>query len=181
MDANAERASSSGDTIAWAWVAALARPGLLIVEFAQVKRGPLRGPFSWVVCHTTWIPQDRGRVVSSHGSKATQRSLSTTSTQSKEANRTAGAVSVDIRGKKLSIKTSHDPEFVQQLARYVDNKVRSLQMAAPSAPFDKLLMLASMNVAEELFAAQEESAHLRELIRERADALATILDQSEGS
>ncbi len=119
--------------------------------------------------------------MSSHGSKATQRSLSTTSTQSKEANRTAGAVSVDIRGKKLSIKTSHDPEFVQQLARYVDNKVRSLQMAAPSAPFDKLLMLASMNVAEELFAAQEESAHLRELIRERADALATILDQSEGS
>ena len=115
--------------------------------------------------------------MSSHGTKATQRSTSTTQTQ--EATRPAAPVSVDIRGKRLSIKTSHDPEFVQQLARYVDNKVRSLQMAAPSAPFDKLLMLASMNVAEELFAAQEESAYLRERIRERADALAHLIDNSE--
>ena len=105
--------------------------------------------------------------MSYHGTKATKRSVTATQTQSQEAGKGAGAVSVEIRGKRLSIKTSHDPEFVQQLARYVDNKVRSLQMAAPSAPFDKLLMLASMNVAEELFAAQEESAYLRERIRER--------------
>ncbi|MEM1349844.1 MAG: cell division protein ZapA, partial [Myxococcota bacterium] len=85
-----------------------------------------------------------------------------------------GSVVVDIRGKRLAIRTDHDPEFVQQLARYLDNKMRALQTQAPTAPFEKLLMLTSLNIAEELFEAQRELADVRAGLDARLSALQEI-------
>ncbi len=65
-------------------------------------------------------------------------------------------VSVEIRGQRLSVRSNHDPAFVQRLADHIDQKVGELQKMAPSVPLSKLLMLASMTVAEELFEARQE-------------------------
>lgn len=91
----------------------------------------------------------------------------------------AGAVTVEIRGKRLSIRTDHDPEYVMQLARYMDNKVRSLQTMAPSAPFEKLLMLASLNVAEELFDSQESLMRMRRAVADRTESMMALLDAKD--
>lgn len=89
-------------------------------------------------------------------------------------------VSVQIGGQTLSIRTNHDTEFVEQLADHIDRKVAELQQAAPTAPISKLLMLASMTVAEELFRARQEIDRLRDEITQRTDAMLGLLDQAAG-
>ncbi len=96
----------------------------------------------------------------------------TTSTTSK-----AKAVSVEIRGQKLSVKSDRDPEFVRQLAAHIDKKVATLQKAAPAVPLSKLLMLASMTVAEELFEARHDIDRLKEEIADRTETMLAMLEQ----
>lgn len=92
-------------------------------------------------------------------------------------------VNIEIRGKRLAIRTDHDPVYVHQIANYLDTKLRDLQAQAPSAAFEKLLMLASMTIVEELFDARAELAHLRHDVASRTEALISLLDQesSQGS
>lgn len=49
---------------------------------------------------------------------------------------------------------------------------------APSAPLSKLLMLASMTVAEELFDARQEIDRLRDEITECTGTMFSLLDQA---
>ena len=88
-----------------------------------------------------------------------------------------GSVNVEIRGQRLAIKSDRDPAFVEQLADYIDEKVQTLQASAPGAPFDKLMMLASLNVAAELFESREEVAELRRHLKERTQSMLRLLDQ----
>ena len=104
-----------------------------------------------------------------------------TTTNTQVNTRPKESVSVDIRGKRLSIRTNHDPEFVQELAGYIDQKLQALQRAAPSAPFEKLLMLVSMTVAEELFSTREELDMLQKGVQARAMAMMDILADTEAA
>lgn len=97
-----------------------------------------------------------------------------------QSRRKAGTVSVEISGKRLSIRTDHDPIFVQQLARYVDDKLGQLQSMAPSAPFEKLMLLASLTLAEELFEAQDELVNLRNDLSERTEAMIALIEEEAG-
>lgn len=114
--------------------------------------------------------------MSVHGVKSDQQAQQTTTTTARQAS----PVTVEIRGKRLSIRTDHEHDHVLQLARYVDSTVRSLQTAAPNAPFEKLLMLASLNIAEELFEAQEAVVRMRRGVTERTEAMMALLDAQEG-
>lgn len=89
-------------------------------------------------------------------------------------------VSVEIRGQRLSIRSNHDPAFVRSLADHIDAKVAELQKAAPAVSLSKLLMLASMTVAEELFEARQEIDRLRDEITNRTDAMLALLEEAGG-
>ncbi len=110
------------------------------------------------------------------GSKSTK---STTTETADSSNSRSGSVSVHIRGQKLSIKSDRDPKHVNELAAYVDQKVGVLQDAAPSVSLDKLLMLASMNVAEELFEARRKSEELRQALQQKVNSAMAIIDEAE--
>lgn len=107
-----------------------------------------------------------------HGPDGARRAA----TEAGEAHSGGGSVSVSIRGKALSLRTDHDPAFVQSLAHYLDRKVSALAQQAPHAPFDKLLMLASLTVAEELFQARQELDVLREEVKRSSAAMLDLLD-----
>ena len=91
--------------------------------------------------------------------------------------KTMDTVSIEIRGKRLSIRTDHDPEYVRELSRYVDDKIKELQMMAPSAPFEKLLMLASLTLAEELFEAQSDLVDIKDNLNERTEAMLALIEE----
>lgn len=101
-----------------------------------------------------------------------------TSTTSAERDR-SGPVTVEIQGQRLSIRSDREPSFVHGLADYVDEKVEALQKAAPTASMDKLLMLASLTVAEELFESRQELRQLRRQVEERTASMAELIDEIE--
>lgn len=116
-------------------------------------------------------------IVTSHGSRGSNLDKVRTATSSPTNTSTSETISVEIRGQTLSVRSDHDPEFVRRLAGHIDEKVAEIQENAPSVPLSKLLMLASMTVAEELFEARNELEQLRGSIQERTDTMMSLLEQ----
>lgn len=87
----------------------------------------------------------------------------------------AGSVTVTIAGQKLPIRSDQDPEFVQEIADYVSEKIERVRESAPQVPTDKQVMLASMSVAEDLLEARDENRRLRSELEERAETLSDLL------
>jgi cell division protein ZapA (FtsZ GTPase activity inhibitor) len=112
-----------------------------------------------------------------HTQPQQQGGTTTTQPNSQPRMSRTDTVSVEIRGKRLAIRTDHDPVYVHQIANYLDTKLRDLQAQAPSAAFEKLLMLASMTIIEELFDARADMAHLRRDVATKTSALIELLDQ----
>ena len=88
-----------------------------------------------------------------------------------------GPVDVEILGQTLTIRSDRDPEFVRRIAAFVDEKVGELRDAAPQASTDKLLIMASLTVAEELFDARSELEDLQDEVEERASMMRDLLEQ----
>ncbi len=61
-------------------------------------------------------------------------------------------VQVDIFGSQYTIKKgSEDPEHIIRVAAYVDQKMREINEKLPVASVSKVAVLASLNLADELF------------------------------
>ncbi|MGH7724680.1 MAG: cell division protein ZapA [Candidatus Eiseniibacteriota bacterium] len=61
-------------------------------------------------------------------------------------------VQVDIFGSQYTIrKGSEDPEYIIRVAAYVDQKMREINDKLPVASVSKVAVLASLNLADELF------------------------------
>jgi cell division protein ZapA (FtsZ GTPase activity inhibitor) len=91
----------------------------------------------------------------------------------------SGPVSIEIAGIPLSIRSDKDPEQVHALAAYLNDKVATIQALAPSAPFEKLLMLASLTVVEELFDTQHELGDLRTVVEATVGHCLDLCDDVE--
>lgn len=129
-----------------------------------------------------WIRfEAREAVVSSHSSKIGEERRASTSTSSNKASTAAGAgpISIEIGGQRLNIRSDHDSAFVQHLARHIDSKLEELQSAAPTMPMNKLLMLTSMTVAEELFESREELRQMRRQLKDTTQTMFELIDQAE--
>ena len=63
-----------------------------------------------------------------------------------------GVVHVDIFGSQYTIKQgSEDSEYILRVAAYVDQKMREINEKLPVASVAKVAVLASLNLADELF------------------------------
>jgi len=93
----------------------------------------------------------------------------------------AQVVSVEIRGQRYPIRSALDPRYVNGLASYVDEKMRSAADAAPSSDSLRLAVLAALNIADELFRCQEQQKGGRAALAERTEALERLVDAALGS
>jgi len=85
-------------------------------------------------------------------------------------------VPVEIHGQRYSIRTTLPPEYVGQLAAYVNDKMRSV--SDTSAPTDslRLAVLAALNIADELFRLQDSAGARDDELAARAGELERLLD-----
>jgi cell division protein ZapA len=60
-------------------------------------------------------------------------------------------VQVQILGQQLPLRTEADPKYAIELAEYVDGKMREVTKMLPVASVSKVAILASLNIADELF------------------------------
>jgi cell division protein ZapA len=85
-------------------------------------------------------------------------------------------VRVQIFGTSYTIRGEADQAYVQRVAGYVDAKMREINEKLPVASVAKVAVLASLNLADELFREREERRRLSESVTERADRLSGALE-----
>jgi len=93
----------------------------------------------------------------------------------------AQVVSVKIRGQRYPIQSALDPQYVNGLATYVDDKMRAAADSTPAADVLRLAVLAALNIADELFRCQEAQKGGRAALAERTEALERLVDAALAS
>jgi cell division protein ZapA (FtsZ GTPase activity inhibitor) len=85
-------------------------------------------------------------------------------------------VDVTLLGQTVSIRTEASPEYVQGLARFVEERVQSVRKAGV-ADFTKAMLLAALDIADELSRAREERHRTEGDVGARLGALLAELER----
>jgi len=86
------------------------------------------------------------------------------------------SVDVEIFGGTYSIKGDADPEYVRQLARFVDEKMRSLAQRSPSTvSAQRIAVLTAVNMADELFRLRSRQRKVEDMVEKKTGDLFDML------
>jgi len=88
------------------------------------------------------------------------------------------STTVEIFGREYRIKGVADEAYIQNVARYVDDKMKEMSRGTSLPSQDRLAILAALNIADELFQVRQSSTAGLADIEQRADRLIEMLDES---
>ncbi len=88
---------------------------------------------------------------------------------------TVKTIEVQILGQNYSIKVDEDEVYVKSLAQYVDEKLREIYNTTPTVKQLKAAIMASLNIADELFKLRARQEELDRLIEEKTKILSGLL------
>lgn len=95
-----------------------------------------------------------------------------------EASVRTARVEVRLLGQLLTLRTEAPPEYVRSLAAYVEDRVAAIQRSGVRDQ-SMALMLAALDIVDELFRAREDRARGEHDVRARLDALVALLEDAE--
>ena len=87
-------------------------------------------------------------------------------------------VKVEIYGQTYTMGGDLDEAYVQNLARYVDEKMKAAAAATQTVDSVRVAVLAAMAIADELHSRQQDSGQRDDALRERAKQCLTILERA---
>ena len=91
-------------------------------------------------------------------------------------------VNVQIFGHSYTIRGEADEKYILGVAAYVDRKMREITEKLPVASLSKVAILASLNIADELFKERARQEAQQQALGNRAARLNAVLDELlEGS
>lgn len=85
-------------------------------------------------------------------------------------------VQVQIFGHSYTIRGEADQEYILGVAAYVDRKMREITEKLPVASLSKVAILASLNIADELFKERAQRETRERTFNDRAARLNAVLD-----
>lgn len=88
------------------------------------------------------------------------------------------STTVQIMGREYRIRSSADPSYIQEVARYVDAKLREVSQGTTLPGSDRVAVLAAMNIADELFQLRRASTEEFSSIERRTQSLIHLLDEN---
>lgn len=91
------------------------------------------------------------------------------------------SVSVEIAGQRLSIRSDEGPEYVQELADYVDGHLRSLTGGRRSVSLQRMALLVAVQIADELFREKDLRQRYRARVEARLAALEAAIAEHEAT
>lgn len=86
------------------------------------------------------------------------------------------SVKVEIGGQYYQIKCDMSEEYIEELANYVDNKMKMVAMQIPTVDSLKLAVLTLLNIADELFRLRENFEKKNLEINKRAEEIIKSMD-----
>jgi len=87
-------------------------------------------------------------------------------------------VKVEIYGQSYTLGGDLDEAYVQNLARYVDEKMKAAAAATQTVDSVRVAVLAAMAIADELHSRQQDSGQRDDSLRERAKHCLTIVERA---
>jgi len=87
-------------------------------------------------------------------------------------------VKVEIYGQTYSIGGDLEEKYVQELARYVDEKMRAVADATKMVDSVKLAVLTALAIADELHSLRESRDDNQERLRERAERCLNLVERA---
>jgi cell division protein ZapA len=91
-------------------------------------------------------------------------------------NEDQNVIKVQIFGGEYKIRGQADPDYIAEVARYVDSKMREINEKLSVATLGKVAILASLNLADELFKERRERELALSQVRERAAGIVSKLE-----
>ena len=86
---------------------------------------------------------------------------------------------VEIFGQRLGLRADGDAERLQEIARFVDSRMREVADRSSSVDTVKIAVLTALNIADELFQERETDQDVRQKrLEKQAERLVTKLDQA---
>jgi cell division protein ZapA len=85
-------------------------------------------------------------------------------------------VQVQIFGHSYSIRGEADQAYILEVAAYVDRKMREITEKLPVASLSKVAILASLNIADELFKERARQQTQSQQLTHQAARLNAVLD-----
>lgn len=88
------------------------------------------------------------------------------------------SVTLSIAGHTLSIRSDKDSAYLRELAAYLNQVIEELQgsTATSRATTHQVLLLAALNVTDELFQAQDAQASVKHTVEDHAKRIIRTLD-----
>jgi cell division protein ZapA len=84
-------------------------------------------------------------------------------------------IQVDIFGQPYSIKAGADPDYIKNVAGYVDAKMREIASALPTVDSLKIAVLAALNITDEFFQLKRDNSDASEELDRRAQKINQLL------
>ncbi len=88
-----------------------------------------------------------------------------------------GVTRVNICDQCYLIRGNIDSQYVQELAAYVDKKMREIAESSQTADSLKVAVMAALNIADELFQERDNVKKLDSIVYERSLECSRQLDQ----
>ncbi len=87
-------------------------------------------------------------------------------------------VKVQIFGQSYTLGGDLDEAYVQELARYVDEKMNAVAAAAQTVDSTRVAVLASIAIADELHAHRQEKGSRDKNLRQHAERCLTVVERA---
>ena len=85
-------------------------------------------------------------------------------------------VNVEIHGQRYAVRSELEPQYVGELASYVDDKMRQAARELASADPLRVAVVAALNIADDLYNARAESSGTAGRLLARAADLERLVD-----
>ena len=85
-------------------------------------------------------------------------------------------IQVEIYGQNYQIKAGADSEYIKNIARYVDLKMREIASGVPTVDSLKIAVLAALNITDEFFQLKRHKQDLDREFVQRTEKIQKLLD-----
>ena len=87
-------------------------------------------------------------------------------------------VQIEVHGQKYPIRTQLEPQYVEELAAFVEERMRLAANVSPSSDIVGLAILAALNITDEFFRTRSELTGNTGTLVARTEELEKIVDQA---
>jgi cell division protein ZapA len=85
-------------------------------------------------------------------------------------------VHVEIHGQRYAIRSELEPQYIGELAAYVDDKIRAAAREISSTDPVRIAVIAALNIADEAFRLRADASGAEGRVRARAAEIERLVD-----